>query len=162
MELMVKPAGTTTSAPKTLSGIPVEPFYGPSASTVSKSHRPGRVPYTPGIHPKMYREKLSAMRHFSGFATPGGDQPLLSLSTEPSQSGLSMAFDLPMLIGYDADHPSSLGEVGKCGVSICSLQAMEILFRGIPLGLPRVRAVQPRWETRDGRPEFRLHRFDDP
>jgi methylmalonyl-CoA mutase N-terminal domain/subunit len=81
----------------------------------------------------MYRERLWTMRQFSGFATPEETNRRYHYLLEQGQTGLSVAFDLPTLMGYDADHASSLGEVGKCGVSISSLEDMEILFRGIPL-----------------------------
>ena len=82
----------------------------------------------------MYRGKLWTMRQFSGFATPEETNRRYRYLLEQGQTGLSVAFDLPTLMGYDADHAMSAGEVGKCGVSICSLEDMEILFRGIPLG----------------------------
>jgi methylmalonyl-CoA mutase N-terminal domain/subunit len=81
----------------------------------------------------MYRGKLWTMRQFSGFATPEETNQRYHYLLSQGQTGLSVAFDLPTLMGYDADHPFSLGEVGKCGVSICSLEDMETLFRGIPL-----------------------------
>ncbi len=81
----------------------------------------------------MYRDKLWTMRQFAGFATPEQTNRRYHYLLEQGQTGLSVAFDLPTLMGYDADHPNSLGEVGKCGVAISSLEDMEILFRGIPL-----------------------------
>ena len=81
----------------------------------------------------MYRGKLWTMRQFSGFATPEETNRRYLYLLSQGQTGLSVAFDLPTLMGYDADHPTSEGEVGKCGVSISSLEDMEILFRGIPL-----------------------------
>lgn len=82
----------------------------------------------------MYQGKLWTMRQFSGFATPEETNRRFHYLLEQGQTGLSVAFDLPTLMGYDADHPTSLGEVGKCGVAISSLEDMETLFRGIPLG----------------------------
>jgi methylmalonyl-CoA mutase N-terminal domain/subunit len=82
----------------------------------------------------MYRGKLWTMRQFSGFATPEETNRRFRYLLSHGQTGLSVAFDLPTLMGYDADHATSEGEVGKCGVSICSLEDMEILFREIPLG----------------------------
>ena len=82
----------------------------------------------------MYRGKLWTMRQFSGFATPEETNRRYRYLLEQGQTGLSVAFDLPTLMGYDADHAMSAGEVGKCGASISSLEDMEILFRGIPLG----------------------------
>src|SRR5262252_5349135 len=115
----------------TISGVPVEPVYSEPAGDIGL---PGEFPYTRGIHRDMYRGRLWTMRQFSGFATPEETNRRYHYLLEQGQTGLSVAFDLPTLMGYDADHPNSLGEVGKCGVSISSLEDMEILFRGIPLG----------------------------
>lgn len=95
--------------------------------------KPGVFPYTRGIHPDMYRERLWTMRQFSGFATPEETNRRYHYLLRQGQTGLSVAFDLPTLMGYDADDPNSMGEVGKCGVSVSSLEDMETLFRGIPL-----------------------------
>jgi methylmalonyl-CoA mutase N-terminal domain/subunit len=122
---------------KTLSGLPLEPVYGPEhlegLNLAENLGKPGEFPYTRGIHRDMYRGKLWTMRQFSGFATPEETNRRYHYLLSQGQTGLSVAFDLPTLMGYDADHPFSLGEVGKCGVSICSLEDMETLFRGIPL-----------------------------
>ena len=122
----------------TISGVPVEPLYGPGQLENFDPARdlgtPGEFPYTRGIHRDMYRAKLWTMRQFSGFATPEETNRRYRYLLEQGQTGLSVAFDLPTLMGYDADHAMSEGEVGKCGVSISSLEDMEILFRGIPLG----------------------------
>src|SRR5580693_9850483 len=95
--------------------------------------RPGEFPYTRGIHPGMYRERLWTMRQFSGFATASETNARYRALLAQGQAGLSVAFDLPTLMGVDADHPTALGEVGKCGVAIGSLADMETLFQGIPL-----------------------------
>ncbi len=129
----------TTEGPfTTISGIPVEPLYGPENLKHFDPGRelgnPGQYPYTRGIHRDMYRGRLWTMRQFSGFATPEETNRRYRYLLEQGQTGLSVAFDLPTLMGYDADHSMSQGEVGKCGVSISSLEDMEILFRGIPLG----------------------------
>ena len=135
MKLMAKPTGTTTAPDrKTLSGIPIEPTYGPEHILGQKNPAPGEFPYTRGIHRDMYRGRLWTMRQFSGFATPEETNRRYLYLLSQGQTGLSVAFDLPTLMGYDADHAASEGEVGKCGVSISSLQDMEILFREIPLG----------------------------
>src|ERR1700680_1743029 len=135
MKVMAKPAGTTTApVRKTLSGIPVEPVYGPEHTKGLEIPPPGEFPYTRGIHSDMYRGKLWTMRQFSGFATPEETNRRYLYLLSQGQTGLSVAFDLPTLMGYDADHVNSKGEVGKCGVSISSLEDMEILFRGIPRG----------------------------
>ncbi len=122
------------STRKTLSGIPVKPVYGPEEVRGLEPEQPGEFPYTRGIHESMYRGKLWTMRQFSGFATPEETNRRFRYLLSQGQTGLSVAFDLPTLMGYDADHATSEGEVGKCGVSICSLEDMEILFREIPLG----------------------------
>jgi len=123
-----------TSTRTTLSGIPLETVYGPEDVRGLEVPAPGSFPYTRGIHESMYRGKLWTMRQFSGFATPEETNRRYRYLLSQGQTGLSVAFDLPTLMGYDADHPTSEGEVGKCGVSICSLEDMEILFREIPLG----------------------------
>ena len=116
----------------------LEPFYGKEhlagVDLARECGQPGSFPYTSGIHPGMYREKLWTMRQFSGFATPEETNRRYHYLLEQGQTGLSVAFDLPTLMGYDADHALSQGEVGKCGASIGSLEDMEILLRGIPLG----------------------------
>src|SRR4051795_3844966 len=117
----------------TISGVPIEALYGPGDAP-SELSEPGEFPYTRGIHRDMYRGKLWTMRQFSGFATPEETNRRYRYLLEQGQTGLSVAFDLPTLMGYDADHAMSEGEVGKCGASISSLEDMEILFRGIPLG----------------------------
>ncbi|MCX6158307.1 MAG: methylmalonyl-CoA mutase family protein [Ignavibacteriae bacterium] len=94
---------------------------------------PGEYPFTRGIHNNMYRGKLWTMRQFAGFGTPEDTNQRFKYLLEHGQTGLSTAFDMPTLMGYDADAPVSEGEVGICGVSISSLQDMEILFEGIPL-----------------------------
>ena len=122
----------------TISGVPVDPLYGPEAlaglDTARDLGAPGEFPYTRGIHRDMYRGKLWTMRQFSGFATPEETNRRYHYLLQQGQTGLSVAFDLPTLMGYDAGHAMSAGEVGKCGVNISSLEDMEILFRGIPLG----------------------------
>jgi methylmalonyl-CoA mutase, N-terminal domain len=115
----------------TTSGVEIAPLYQPREFDLPA---PGEFPYTRGIHPDMYRGKLWTMRQFSGFATPEETNRRYHYLLEQGQTGLSVAFDLPTLMGYDADHAMSEGEVGKCGASISSLEDMEILFRGIPLG----------------------------
>src|SRR6516225_5670441 len=122
---------------RTTSGVAIEPVSGPDELQHFDPARdigePGEFPYTRGIHPDMYRGKLWTMRQFSGFATPEETNRRYHYLLEQGQTGLSVAVVLPTLMGYDADHALSEGEVGKCGVSISSLEDMEILFRGIPL-----------------------------
>lgn len=95
---------------------------------------PGDYPYTRGVYPTMYRGKIWTMRMFAGHGTPEETNQRFRYLLEQGQTGLSVAFDLPTLMGYDSDHPVSRGEVGKCGVAIDSLKDMEILFDRIPLG----------------------------
>ena len=119
-----------TKSYRTLSGLPLQPVY----SKPIDSGKPGEFPYTRGIHQTMYRKKLWTMRQFAGFATAEDTNARYHYLLAQGQAGLSVAFDLPTLMGYDSDHAASRGEVGKCGVAISSLADMETLFRGIPLG----------------------------
>ena len=115
----------------TISGVEVEPLYEtPPAHELSP---PGEFPYTRGIHRDMYRGKLWTMRQFSGFSTPEETNRRYHYLLAQGQTGLSIAFDLPTLMGYDAGDPMAEGEVGKCGAPVSSLEDMEILLRGIPL-----------------------------
>src|SRR5437867_13095686 len=95
--------------------------------------RPGAYPFTRGIHPTMYGGRLWTMRQFAGFGTAEDTNQRYKFLLEHGQTGLSVAFDFPTLMGYDSDHPRAEGEVGKCGVAISSAVDMEDLFRGIPL-----------------------------
>jgi len=95
---------------------------------------PGEYPYTRGVQHNMFRGKLWTMRQFAGFASPDETNKRFKLLLEQGQTGLSTAFDMPTLMGYDCDSPKAAGEVGKCGVSVSSLEDMERLFAGIPLG----------------------------
>ncbi len=94
---------------------------------------PGELPYTRGIHPRMYRDRLWTMRQFAGFGSAEDTNRRFRYLLAQGQTGLSVAFDLPTLMGYDSDHAMSEGEVGKCGVAISSLADMEVLFEQIPL-----------------------------
>ncbi|HSE26985.1 MAG TPA: methylmalonyl-CoA mutase family protein [Gemmatimonadales bacterium] len=119
-----------------ISGLEVQPVYTPldlRPDLVTASGLPGQFPYTRGIHPTMYRGKLWTMRQFAGFGTAKDTNARYKFLLERGQTGLSVAFDFPTLMGYDSDHPRSEGEVGKCGVAISSLADMETLFDGIPL-----------------------------
>jgi methylmalonyl-CoA mutase N-terminal domain/subunit len=122
----------------TLSGHPVERLYtaddleGIDATQVIGD--PGQFPYTRGIHPTGYRGKVWTMRQFAGFGTPDETNARYKALLQAGGTGLSVAFDLPTLMGRDPDHDLSLGEVGKCGVSVASLADMEALFAGIDLG----------------------------
>jgi methylmalonyl-CoA mutase N-terminal domain/subunit len=121
----------------TISGVPVDEVYTPESIADLDEQRdlgePGKPPYTRGIHETMYRGKLWTMRQFSGFGTAEETNKRYRYLLEHGQTGLSVAFHLPTLMGYDSDHPMSAGEVGKCGVAIDSLADMEVLFDGIPL-----------------------------
>ncbi|MGH3028987.1 MAG: methylmalonyl-CoA mutase family protein, partial [Gaiellaceae bacterium] len=119
----------------TVSGEPIEPLY-PVEDLPAREEigLPGEFPYTRGIHPTGYRGKLWTMRQFAGFGTPEETNERYKQLLAAGGTGLSVAFDLPTLMGRDPDHPLSLGEVGKCGVSVMSLADMERLFDGIDLG----------------------------
>ena len=101
---------------------------------VEKLGFPGQYPYTRGVHANMYRGKLWTMRQFSGFGTPKESNERYHYLLKQGQTGLSIAYDMPTLMGYDPDHPISLGEVGKCGVNVATLRDMEILLKDIDLG----------------------------
>src|SRR4029077_18394750 len=94
---------------------------------------PGEYPFTRGVHRTMYRGKPWTMRMFAGFGTPEDTNRRFHFLLEHGQTGLSTAFDMPTLMGYDPDHPRSLGEVGREGVSVAAIEDMERLFAGIPL-----------------------------
>ncbi len=121
----------------TVSSYPVERLYTQADLANWNPERdlgvPGAPPYTRGIHPTMYRERLWTMRQFAGFGSADDTNRRFRYLLSQGQTGLSVAFDLPTLMGYDSDHPLSEGEVGKCGVAISSLADMEALFDQIPL-----------------------------
>ncbi|MCC6636655.1 MAG: methylmalonyl-CoA mutase family protein [Ignavibacteriaceae bacterium] len=134
-----KVAGSKTNGMKytTVSGEPVNVLYGPHDVVDHDYMRdlnfPGEYPYTRGIHPNGYRGKIWTMRQFAGFGSPEDTNERFHYLLNNGQTGLSVAFDLPTLMGWDADAPLSEGEVGICGVSISSLEDMEVLLKGIPL-----------------------------
>jgi methylmalonyl-CoA mutase, N-terminal domain len=121
----------------TVSGVPIERLYTPedvrNLDYDEDLGDPGKPPYTRGIYPTMYRGRLWTMRQFSGFGSAADTNERFHYLLKHGQTGLSVAFHLPTLMGYDSDHPMSVGEVGKCGVAIDSLADMETLFKGIPL-----------------------------
>ena len=133
----VKAAKTTGMKFTTVSGEPINPFYGPddieNINYLSEIGFPGEYPYTRGIHVNGYRGKTWTMRQFAGFGTPEDTNQRFHYLLNHGQTGLSVAFDLPTLMGWDADAPLSDGEVGICGVAISSLKDMEVLFDKIPL-----------------------------
>lgn len=140
-ENVLKPA--LKSAPErqpvftTTSGVPVERLYTPADLTGFDYERdlgdPGEFPYTRGIHATMYQGRPWTMRQFSGFGAPEDTNQRLHYLLKQGQTGLSIAFDLPTLMGYDSDDPLAEGEVGKCGVAMSSLADMETLLDGLPL-----------------------------
>ena len=127
----VRDDGIETS---TISGIPLKPLYTGDDLPRREEELPGQFPYTRGIHPSGYRGRLWTMRQFSGFATAEETNRRYKYLLANGQTGLSVAFDMPTLMGQDSDAPTSRGEVGHCGVAIDSLADMETLFEGIPLG----------------------------
>ena len=121
-----------------LSGRDVEPLYTPLDLASAPRYTeglgfPGEYPFTRGPYSTMYRTRLWTMRQFAGFATAEETNQRYKYLLANGQTGLSVAFDFPTLMGFDSDHPRSLGEVGVCGVAISSLADMETLFDGIPL-----------------------------
>jgi methylmalonyl-CoA mutase, N-terminal domain len=127
-------AGELTS---TISGVDVEPLYTPDDVDLDYTRDlgfPGEYPFTRGVYPSMYRGRLWTMRQFAGFGTAAETNERFRYLLEHGQTGLSTAFDMPTLMGYDSDHARSEGEVGREGVAIDSLDDMETLFAGIPLG----------------------------
>ena len=130
-------AGIVKDRHTTVSLKPIKELYTPDDTREvdfeEKIGFPGEPPYTRGIHPTGYRTKLWTMRQFAGFGSAYDTNQRFKYLLEHGQTGLSTAFDLPTLMGYDSDHPVSEGEVGKCGVAISSRQDMDVLFDGIPL-----------------------------
>ncbi|MGH3008904.1 MAG: acyl-CoA mutase large subunit family protein [Gaiellaceae bacterium] len=121
----------------TISGVENEPLYSPENVEIDYEGElgwPGAYPFTRGVYPSMYRGRLWTMRQFAGFGTAEETNARFRYLLEHGQTGLSTAFDMPTLMGYDSDHARSLGEVGREGVAIDSLADMETLFDGIPLG----------------------------
>ncbi len=118
---------------KTSSNIPVNRGYSPDDVERAELGFPGEYPYLRGIHPTGYRGKLWTMRMFAGFGTAEETNERFKYLLEGGQTGLSVAFDMPTLYGYDTDDPAAAGEFGKCGVAVSSLADMELLFDGIPL-----------------------------
>jgi methylmalonyl-CoA mutase N-terminal domain/subunit len=119
----------------TVSSVPVNPLYTEEDAAGIDYLRdlgfPGDYPYTRGVYPTMYRGRFWTMRQFSGFGTPRDTNRRYHYLLDHGQTGLSVAFDMPTIMGYDSDHPRAEGEVGRCGVAIDSLRDMEILFDGI-------------------------------
>ncbi|MEE8340855.1 MAG: methylmalonyl-CoA mutase family protein [Candidatus Neomarinimicrobiota bacterium] len=121
---------------RTVSGLPVDLLYLPETETenyIENLGFPGQYPFTRGVHANMYRGKLWTMRQFAGFGTPQETNERFRFLLSQGQTGLSVAYDMPTLMGYDPGHDFALGEVGKCGVNVSSLKDMEILFDKIDL-----------------------------
>lgn len=122
----------------TVSSVPIKDLYTPKdvedIDFLTEIGYPGSPPYTRGVHAAMYRKRLWTMRQFSGMGTPAQTNERYHFLLKEGQMGLSVAFDLPTLMGYDSDHIRSRGEVGVCGVAVDSLKDMEIIFKGIDLG----------------------------
>jgi methylmalonyl-CoA mutase N-terminal domain/subunit len=121
----------------TISGVENEPLHTPETSDLDYARDlgyPGEFPFTRGVYPSMYRGRLWTMRQFAGFGTAEETNERFRYLLDHGQTGLSTAFDMPTLMGYDSDHPRSHGEVGREGVAVDSLADMETLFAGIPLG----------------------------
>ncbi|HKE38123.1 MAG TPA: methylmalonyl-CoA mutase family protein [Candidatus Baltobacteraceae bacterium] len=123
---------------RTISDVPLKTVYGPADVSELDLARdlawPGEYPYVRGIHPNGYRDRLWTMRQFAGFGTAKQTNERYHFLLEQGQHGLSVAFDMPTLMGYDSDAPQARGEVGRCGVAIDSLADMEALFGGIDMG----------------------------
>ena len=127
----------STTEQTTISGLPLDPVYTPETTPIDYDRDlgvPGEYPFTRGVYPTMYRGRLWTMRQFAGFGTAEETNERFRYLLDHGQTGLSTAFDMPTLMGYDSDHERSFGEVGREGVAIDSLDDMETLFRGIPLG----------------------------
>jgi methylmalonyl-CoA mutase N-terminal domain/subunit len=139
-EVRTPDPGSTERKPafETMSGLPVERVYAPGDlpgwRDPERLGLPGEYPFTRGVYPTMYRGRLWTMRMFAGFGRPEDTNRRFKFLLEQGQTGLSTAFDMPSLMGYDADHPKARGEVGREGVSVSTLADMERLFEGIPLG----------------------------
>src|SRR5579875_1982583 len=123
--------------PTTVSSVPIEPLYTPESLNdfdpdVDLGY-PGQYPYTRGIHASLYRSRLWTMRQFAGFGTPRQTNERFKFLLEKGQTGLSTAFDLPTLMGLDSDDPRALGEVGRLGVAVDSIEDIRQLYADIDL-----------------------------
>ncbi len=135
-----KQAGPARERPgpfQTVSGKEIKDLYTPrdiaGLDYLRDLGYPGAYPFTRGVQPNMYRGRLWTMRQFSGFGDAADSNRRYRYLLEQGQTGLSVAFDMPTIMGYDSDHPRAAGEVGRCGVAVDSLEDMELLFKGIPL-----------------------------
>src|SRR4051812_34050176 len=123
--------------PTTVSGVPIDALYTPESigdlDPETDLGFPGQYPFARGVHASMYRSRLWTMRQFAGFGTARQTNERFKFLLEKGQTGLSTAFDLPTLMGLDSDDPRSLGEVGRLGVAVDTLDDMQVLFDGIDL-----------------------------
>ncbi|MBI3859446.1 MAG: methylmalonyl-CoA mutase [Thaumarchaeota archaeon] len=132
----MKTGGGAGAERQTASGIPLKPMYTPADvkdADYAAEGFPGVFPYIRGVYPDMYRGRTWTMRMFSGYGAPEDTNARLKLLLGHGETGLSVAFDMPTLYGYDCDHERAHGEVGRCGVNVSSLRDMEVIFAGIPL-----------------------------
>jgi methylmalonyl-CoA mutase N-terminal domain/subunit len=123
--------------PDTLGGLPLDPWYGPPVPPLDVEHdlgEPGSFPFTRGVHRTMYRDKVWTMRQFAGFGSAEDTNERYRFLLAQGQTGLSVAFDMPTLMGIDSDSPHAQGEVGRCGVAVDSVEDMLTLFNGIDVG----------------------------
>ena len=126
-------SGSPATPRRTASGLVRETVYGPADAAHAEVGEPGQYPFTRGLHPSGYRGRLWTMRQYAGFGSARDSNRRYRYLLERGTTGLSVAFDLPTQIGYDSDDPHSVGEVGRVGVAIDSLEDMEALLEGIPL-----------------------------
>jgi methylmalonyl-CoA mutase N-terminal domain/subunit len=134
---MPAPRDAPPIPPDTLGGLPLETWYGPDNSAFDVERdlaEPGSYPYTRGVHRTMYRDKVWTMRQFAGFGSARDTNERYRFLLGQGQMGLSVAFDMPTLMGHDSDSPQALGEVGRCGVAVDSVEDMLTLFNGIDVG----------------------------
>jgi methylmalonyl-CoA mutase N-terminal domain/subunit len=132
-----RPRESPPIPPDTLGGLPLETWYGPGNSAFDVERdlgEPGSYPYTRGVHRTMYRDKVWTMRQFAGFGSARDTNERYRFLLDQGQMGLSVAFDMPTLMGHDSDSPQALGEVGRCGVAVDSVEDMLTLFSGIDVG----------------------------
>jgi methylmalonyl-CoA mutase N-terminal domain/subunit len=132
-----RPRKSPPIPPDTLGGLPLETWYGPGNSAFDVERdlgEPGSYPYTRGVHRTMYRDKVWTMRQFAGFGSARDTNERYRFLLDQGQMGLSVAFDMPTLMGHDSDSPQALGEVGRCGVAVDSVEDMLTLFSGIDVG----------------------------
>src|SRR5881396_452735 len=130
------PDGAAADQHATISRIPLEPLYTPETTPIDYDRDlgdPGSYPFTRGVYGSMYRGRTWTMRQFAGFGTAEETNRRFRYLLDHGQTGLSTAFDMPSLMGHDSDHPRSLGEVGREGVAIDSVDDMALLFEAIPL-----------------------------